>query len=203
MAQLTKRAEASPLAARQVATGGTVSTREATASRTVLASVRLRSSDVRRGRVPASDEARWSCWATSSLSHSTEAEAAERFAGRFVVPSYDVPNNRDVATSAALAFTGSRSLRCYRSSGECESEPGAQEDSRTSSNSRVRVSSSRASTVPDRAAPSSGKRARHGADRARCRWSSLVSAPDLTADTPARVRTQERRGVCGRVPQLM
>jgi hypothetical protein len=44
-----------------------------------------------------------------------------------------------------------------------------------SSNSTVGVSWSRASTVPRRAAPRSGKRARHRAARAHCRWSSRAS----------------------------
>ena len=48
-------------------------------------------------------------------------------------PSYHVPNNRTWRSLLRAHSWAWRSVRCYCSSGECESEPGAQEDSRTSS----------------------------------------------------------------------
>jgi hypothetical protein len=48
-------------------------------------------------------------------------------------PSYHVPNNRPWRSLLRAHSWAWRSVRCYCSSGECESEPGAQEDSRTSS----------------------------------------------------------------------
>jgi hypothetical protein len=43
--------------------------------------------------------------------HSTEADAAECFAGRFVVPSYHVPNNRAGAVGGSAALDAPR-WRC-------------------------------------------------------------------------------------------
>jgi hypothetical protein len=48
-------------------------------------------------------------------------------------PSYDVRNNRAWRSLLRAHSSAWRSLRCYCSSVECESEPGAQEDARTSS----------------------------------------------------------------------
>ena len=65
-------------------------------------------------------------------------------------PSYDVPNNRTWRSLLRAHSWAWRSLRCYRSGVECESDPGAGSpgDSRTSSRAVISIAGVAAPALP-------------------------------------------------------